>query len=89
MMFARPLHSPPHLFSLISTVCLSHTETSTLVYMRQSLRGLTPCIRERMTDILTKKVNSSKSNAVSKNVTFLKAYIFLKHKGKDISKLLQ
>ena len=89
MTSASSPHSPQHLFSISSTVCFSHTETSTLVCMRQSLRGLTPCIRERMTDILMKKVNSSKSNTVSKNVTFLKAYIFLRYKGKDISKLLQ
>jgi len=42
-------------------------------------------LRERMTGILTKKVNSKK--AVSKSVTFLKAYIFLNYKGNDISKL--
>jgi hypothetical protein len=82
-------HTPHHLFSLNSTVCLSHTETSTLVCMRQSLRGLTPCVRERMTDIVTKKVNPSLSITVSKNVTFFEAYIFLNYKRKDISNLLQ
>jgi hypothetical protein len=82
-------HSPQHLFSLNSTVCFSHTEISTLVCMRQSLRGLTPYLRERMIDTLTKKVNPSLLITVSKNVTFLKAYIFLNYKRKDISNLLQ